>query len=129
MKEFFAKIGAGVAGGFTKVTRSVAAWSMQQKVLTAVLGVLFLGGAGTIGVVVYQGTHSKPVAIVETEQKEIKEEPQTEVISTVKEKIEVTFPEYKDVVVYAGSMVKDLNVFFTELEAGRICGVPFSVTL
>ena len=32
MKEFFAKIGAGVAGGFTKVTRSVAAWSMQQKV-------------------------------------------------------------------------------------------------
>lgn len=129
MKEFFAKIGAGVAGGFTKVTRSVAAWSMQQKVLTAVLGVLFLGGAGTIGVVVYQGTHSKPVAIVETEQKEIKEEPQTEVISTEKEKIVVTLPEYKDVVVYADSMEKDLNVYFTEPEAGRISGVPFSVKL
>ena len=129
MKEFFAKIGAGVAGGFTKVTRSVAAWSMQQKVLTAVLGVLFLGGASTIGVVVYQGTHSKPVAIVETEQKEIKEEPQTEVISTEKEKIVVTLPEYKDVVVYADSMEKDLNVYFTEPEAGRISGVPFSVKL
>ena len=129
MKEFFAKIGAGVAGGFTKVTRSVAAWSMQQKVLTAVLGVLFLGGAGTIGVLVYQGTHSKPVAIVETEQKEIKEEPQTEVISTEKEKIVVTLPEYKDVVVYADSMEKDLNVYFTEPEAGRISGVPFSVKL
>lgn len=129
MKEFFAKIGAGVTGGFTKVTRSVAAWSMQQKVLTAVLGVLFLGGAGTIGVVVYQGTHSKPVAIVETEQKEIKEEPQTEVISTEKEKIVVTLPEYKDVVVYADSMEKDLNVYFTEPEAGRISGVPFSVKL
>ena len=129
MKEFFAKIGAGVAGGFTKVTRSVAAWSMQQKVLTAVLGVLFLGGAGTIGVLVYQGTHSKPVAIVETEQKEIKEEPQTEVISTEKEKIVVTLPEYKDVVVYADSMEKDLNVYFIEPEAGRISGVPFSVKL
>ena len=129
MKEFFAKIGASVAGGFTKVTRSVAAWSMQQKVLTAVLGVLFLGGAGTIGVLVYQGTHSKPVAIVETEQKEIKEEPQTEVISTEKEKIVVTLPEYKDVVVYADSMEKDLNVYFTEPEAGRISGVPFSVKL
>ena len=131
MKEFFAKIGAGVAGGFSKVTRSVAAWSMQQKVLTAVLGVLFLGGASTIGVVVYQGTHSKPepVAIVETEQKEIKEEPQTEVISTEKEKIVVTLPEYKDVVVYADSMEKDLNVYFTEPEAGRISGVPFSVKL
>ncbi len=129
MKEFFAKIGAGVTSGFTKVTRSVAAWSMQQKVLTAVLGVLFLGGAGTIGVVVYQGTHSKPVAIMETEQKEIKEEPQTEVISTEKEKIVVTLPEYKDVVVYADSMEKDLNVYFTEPEAGRISGVPFSVKL
>lgn len=117
---------------FTKIIKTISAWSAGQKAIAAVVTVAGISVLTASGILIYKSVHTEPVAQVEDTEAAVvvavpDVEPETE--TEIDDQVVVNLPEYKALGISTDSMEKDLNIYFTDDNKKKISGQQFSVKM
>ena len=102
---------------FTKIIKTISAWSAGQKAIAAIVAVAGVSVLTASGILIYRSVNTEPVAQIEDTEAAVvvavpDVEPETE--TEIDDQVVVNLPEYKALGISTDSMEKDLNIYFTD---------------
>ena len=106
---------------FSKLGKFVAK-SIQNKIIVGAACLCVVGGGIGAGVAIYNATNSQKEPVAEASTSSTEE-------SSSEEMVDINITDYKGLFYFGESMEKDLTVYFTLPEGGRIKGEEFKVVL
>ena len=117
---------------FTKIIKTISAWSAGQKAIAAIVAVAGVSVLTASGILIYKSVNTEPVAQIEDTEAAVvvavpDVEPETE--TETDDQVVVNLPEYKALGISTDSMEKDLNIYFTDDNKKKISGQQFSVKM
>ncbi len=117
---------------FTKIIKTISAWSAGQKAIAAIVAVAGVSVLTASGILIYKSVNTEPVAQIEDTEAAVvvavpDVEPETE--TETDDQVAVNLPEYKALGISTDSMEKDLNIYFTDDNKKKISGQQFSVKM
>lgn len=117
---------------FTKIIKTISAWSAGQKAIAAIVAVAGVSVLTASGILIYKSVNTEPVAQIEDTEAAVvvavpDVEPETE--TEIDDQVAVNLPEYKALGISTDSMEKDLNIYFTDDNKKKISGQQFSVKM
>lgn len=117
---------------FTKIIKTISAWSAGQKAIAAIVAVAGVSVLTASGILIYKSVNTEPVAQIEDTEAavvvavpDVEQETETE----IDDQVAVNLPEYKALGISTDSMEKDLNIYFTDDNKKKISGQQFSVKM